>query len=262
MTLGMDERFGQKRRIRALKVACVAVHVVGLLALAGTSRADTVDPAAGIVEPVPTTTAAPVSSPRPEDPPAVAPEAPTTTETVPAPPPTPEPAPSEPPAPEPPAPAPAPPAPVPVVAAPSPPPPPPAQSLQDTVDHSYRSSVPQRWRSAVPARLEVVNGTTSWAWSDGRILIAQSHARSGAGHLAVIITHEFGHLIAFAHGSGAYDGAPPAGWPPATSNPAEHWADCVQQVFTGTIAPSHDLPPCAGEQLSWAHRFLSNGPPA
>ena len=133
-------------------------------------------------------------------------------------------------------------------------------SAQERVQRSYDSSVPAAWRAAISARLEVIGGSTSWALPDGRIQIAQSHADARAGHLAVVITHEFGHLIAFRYGSGAYNGAAPAGWPEATSNPAEHWADCVQQVFTGTVSPAHGLPPCAGEQLSWAHQFLAAGP--
>jgi hypothetical protein len=133
-------------------------------------------------------------------------------------------------------------------------------SAQERVQRSYDSSVPAAWRAAISARLEVIGGSTSWAFPDGRIQIAQSHADARAGHLAVVITHEFGHLIAFQYGSGAYAGAAPAGWPEATSNPAEHWADCVQQVFTGTVSPAHGLPPCAGEQLSWAHQYLAAGP--
>ncbi len=122
--------------------------------------------------------------------------------------------------------------------------------------------MPAAWRSAIPARLSVIAGSTSWAYPDGRIEVAETHADSSAAHRALIIAHEFGHLIAYRYGTGAYAGAAPAGWPEATSNPAEHWADCVQQVFTGTVNPSHGLPPCAGEQLSWARQYLTAGPPS
>ncbi len=149
----------------------------------------------------------------------------------------------------------------------SPPPPPPpttapaAPSRQQRVEQRYAASVPAAWQVAFTVRSTIVDGDTSWAHPDGHIEIATSHADSGDAHLAVVITHEFGHLIAFRYGSGAYAGAAPAGWPEATSNPAEHWADCVQQVFTGTLDPSHGLPPCRGDQLSWARQYLAAGPP-
>ncbi len=161
-----------------------------------------------------------------------------------------------------------------VSVAPPPPPPPastpstttpstttPAPSRQERVEQTYRASVPAAWKAAIAVRFSIIDGDTSWAHPDGRIEISRGHADSSAAHLAAVITHEFGHLIAYRYGSGAYAGAAPQGWPEATSNPAEHWADCVQQVFTGTIDPSHGLPPCAGDQLAWARRYLSAGPP-
>ncbi len=158
--------------------------------------------------------------------------------------------------------------PPPVTAPPAttPPPPPPttrpAPSRQARVEQRYAASVPAAWRAAFAVRFSIIDGDTSWSHPDGRIEIAATHADSSDAHLAVVITHEFGHLIAYRYGSGAYAGAAPQGWPEATSNPAEHWADCVEQVFTGTVDPSHGLPPCAGDQLAWARQYLAAGPPA
>lgn len=141
-------------------------------------------------------------------------------------------------------------------------PPAPTTSRIERVEQRFLVAVPSAWRAAVPARLSIIPGSTSWAWSDGRIEVSTLHADASDSHLAVVLTHEFGHLIAFRFGTGAHAGAAPAGWPAATSNPAEHWADCVQQVFTGTISPSHGLPACGGAQLSWTRAYLAAGPPA
>ena len=158
---------------------------------------------------------------------------------------------------------------VPPVTAPPPPPPPPTapaapapSTREQRVEQVYAASVPAAWQAAIAVRFSIIDGTTSWAHPDGRIEIGVAHADAGTAHLAAVITHEFGHLVAYRYGSGAYAGAAPQGWPEATSQPAEHWADCVQQVFTGTVDPSHGLPPCGGDQLSWARQYLAAGPPA
>lgn len=122
--------------------------------------------------------------------------------------------------------------------------------------------MPAPWRAAIPARFEVIGGSTSWANSSGVIQISHAHATGDSTLLDVVIAHEFGHLVAFRYGTGAYPGAAPAGWPAATHNPAEHWADCVQQTWVGVAWPSHGLPPCGGDQLAWARQYLHAGPPA
>lgn len=124
---------------------------------------------------------------------------------------------------------------------------------------SYSSVVPTAWHAALPAELSVIEGQTSWATRPNRIEISEAHATGSRWYLDVVVAHEYGHLVGFAHGSGLDSW--PNGWPPATSRPEEHWADCAQQVFTGTVAPSYGLPPCDGRQLAWARKFLVGGPP-
>jgi hypothetical protein len=176
----------------------------------------------------------------------------------------PTPPPSPPPAPVAPAPAAA-PAPEPVPApVPAPAPasePAPAEDLDWRVQRALFSGVPEAWRAAVPTRLEVIPGTTSWAHGSGTISVATSHASGDFDHLVDVVVHEFGHLIAFRYGTGDYAGAGPAGWPAPAVRPEEAWADCVQTAFTGRPSPSHGLAPCGGEQLSWTANWLALGPP-
>jgi hypothetical protein len=120
----------------------------------------------------------------------------------------------------------------------------------------YERSVPLKWRQRIHPRFYVIDGYTSWAHAPRTIRISRYHVNSSDRYLAVIVTHEYGHLIAFNYGSGEYYGAPPRGWPPRTEHPEEHWADCVQQVFLGFADPSPGLPPCEGAQLSWAQNYL------
>lgn len=121
----------------------------------------------------------------------------------------------------------------------------------------YHSFVPQHWQNRITPRFRVVEGGTSRAYENMQIDISEYHADSSREYLAVIITHEYGHLIAFRYGSGEYYGAAPKGWPPRTNRPEEHWADCVQAAFMGYSDPVRGLPPCEGEQLSWAKNYLS-----
>jgi hypothetical protein len=182
---------------------------------------------------------------------------PTSTTAAPAPP---EPAVTAPPAPAP-APAEAAPA-LPATPAPAPPPPPPAEDPAWRVQRAYETGVPPAWRAAMPTRLEVVPGSTSWAHGSGTISIAESHAAADFEHLVDVVAHEFGHLIAFRFGTGEYAGAGPEGWPAPPARPEEAWADCVQTAFTGRRNPSHGLAPCGGDQLTWAAAWLAVGPPA
>lgn len=200
---------------------------------------------------------------------AAPPVAPARPEAAPAPaPPTPEAAPAPapaPPAPSAPAPAPAaPPAPAP---APTPQQDPQPAAAEPTgtdaerIERGYTTAVPAAWRRAITASFEVIPGSTSWASSTGRISIAEDHMAT-SDLLVDVIAHEFGHLIAFRYGSQEYAGAPPAGWPAPADRPEEAWADCVQRVFLGRSNPSHGLPPCEGEQLRAAQRWLDQGPDA
>lgn len=251
----MDGRNGRNAPRWIPSAWCTALLAVGVGALPAATAAPgevvATRPAAAVVSVVAAAAGTAVPVVDGLDP---APPPPTTTASAPAttaPPPPPSPSPSPPPAP-------------PVTAPPAPPAPPePVRaSPQSRVEQVFHASVPAAWRAVVPARLSVIPGSTSWAWGDDRIEVSRFHAEGSTSHLAVVLTHEFGHLIAFRYGSGAHVGAGPAGWPAATSNPAEHWADCVQQVFTGTVSPSHGLPACSGDQLAWARQFLNAGPPA
>lgn len=124
-----------------------------------------------------------------------------------------------------------------------------------TLEQRFQAVVPAAWRARLPVTVEVIPGSVSWGYPD-RIQIAQNHL--GSAELAdVTLAHEFGHVIAFAFGTREFAGAAPAGWPSATANPAEHWADCVQQVWAGVARPSHGLPPCGGAQLEWTRRYLA-----
>lgn len=164
-------------------------------------------------------------------------------------------------------------APAPVPTTPPPPPPttvpgpppttePPGETLQERVERAYRAGVPAMWRDTIAVQLSVIEGRTSWAEGGGKIMIARSHAEGAFDHLADVVAHEFGHQVAFEFGTKAYPGAAPAGWPEPAENPAEAWADCVQQVFTGRTSPSHGLAPCRGEQFGWAADWLSSVPEA
>lgn len=130
------------------------------------------------------------------------------------------------------------------------------------MEAAYAASVPSAWRQAIPVRLEVVPGDTSWARSSGVIQVSEHHARGTEAVLRATVAHEFGHLIAFRYGSQRFVGAAPEGWPPYSHDPAEAWADCVARAMTGVDDPSHGLPSCAGASLSWTASWLGEGPAA
>jgi hypothetical protein len=121
--------------------------------------------------------------------------------------------------------------------------------------------VPAAWRSAITVRFVVIDGSTSWADHDGSISIGRQ-ILGRTQLLRVTIAHEFGHLIAFRHGSQAFNGAAPTGWPSYSGVPEEAWADCVSRVFTGVDDASHGLPSCDGGSLSWTAAWLAQGPAA
>jgi hypothetical protein len=95
--------------------------------------------------------------------------------------------------------------------------------------------------------LKVIAGSTSYASSRGEISIGSYHASGRWSHLESV--------------TGAYGGAPPAGWPdPGWGATAEEWADCVSLAFTGIVDPSYGMPPCDGDSLSWTQSYLAAGP--
>ena len=127
---------------------------------------------------------------------------------------------------------------------------------------AYESSVPAAWRSAIAVRFELIEGNTSWASHDGTIQIGTTHANGSEALLRATVAHEFGHLIAFRYGSQAFNGAAPEGWPAYSNRPEEAWADCVSRAFTGVNDPSHGLPACGGDSLSWTAGWVGAGPGA
>jgi hypothetical protein len=242
------------RPIRLLGVAILAIQLTATAAAA--SLADSRHEAPAGTDRV---TAQAVAGPAEAGVPVVAPEitvppttAPAPTTTAAAPPPT--------------APAAARTAPAPSAApAPSPPPPPPPAPPADPaarVQAAYESSVPAAWRGAIEVHFQLIDGNTSWASHDGTIQIGSVHYNGSDALLRATVAHEFGHLIAFRYGSQAYNGAAPDGWPAYSNLPEEAWADCVSRAFSGVNDPSHGLPDCAGDSLSWTANWLSPGPGA
>jgi hypothetical protein len=138
----------------------------------------------------------------------------------------------------------------------------PQLSVVDRLHAAYQASVPGSWQSAIPVRLELVEGDTSWADPSGTIQVSAVHAEGSLANLQATLAHEFGHLIAFRYGSQSFNGAAPEGWPAYSSRAEEAWADCVSQAFTGIVAPSHGLAACSGASLDWAIGWLAQGPAA
>lgn len=137
----------------------------------------------------------------------------------------------------------------------------PAESSDQRIQRAFHTGTPAVWRQDISVRFQVIEGSTSWANSNGTISISRTHVSGRFEQLVDVIAHEFGHLIAFEYGTNEYVGAAPAGWPAPAHRPEEAWADCVQTGFTGRENPSHGLAPCRGEQRSWAAAWLQTGPP-
>lgn len=209
--------------MRATRIRIVAAAVV-VVQLAGLARVAADAP----VEPGPSSTpVAPVAlPPPPPPPPAELASAPT-----PAPPPA---------------------TPPPAVAAP------PAMTLEERLDAAYDAAVPARWQALLPVLLRAVEGATSFATEPDLVEVGRAHLEGRWERLVSVVAHEFAHLIAFAHGSWAFVGAAPEGWPdPGYSHPAESWADCVAQAFTGIVDPSYDMPPCPDVTVAWTASWLA-----
>lgn len=125
------------------------------------------------------------------------------------------------------------------------------------VNAALDAVVPSAWRAAIPVQVSIIRGSTSWSFPGGSMQIASYHATGSWAHLLTVVAHEFGHQIAFADGTQAYLGAPPAGWPYADAEPAEAWADCVSLAFTGVSDPSHGLGTCPSVTLAWTATWLA-----
>ena len=257
---------------RTIAFSIIVLVAAGLLSAAharaegtGTSSSTTGDGARGVaaVVPIPVITVG-ATAPVPVDPVPTSAIAPTTTAPAPAtgvtPAPAPPPTPTVPPHAAPPA-----------TAAPTTAPAPTAapatagaqqEPTEARIQRAFREGVPDAWRAAIPVRFEVIEGSVSWAHSDGLIQLGTSHIDGRHERLVDVIAHEFGHLIAFRYGSQEYAGAGPAGWPAPSRHPEEAWADCTQQAVTGRVSPSHGLPACEADALAWVADWLAPGPDA
>jgi hypothetical protein len=158
--------------------------------------------------------------------------------------------------------------PAPVPAPPRPPAPPPPGPVDPGGSGVARAlavldaDVPAAWRAAIAPRVESRSGNTSWARTDGVLEFGNFHLAGDWQHLRTVVTHEFGHLIAYRYGSQAFLGAAPPGFGYAGPHPEEMWADCVARAVTGNVDPSHGLEPCGGAPLEFARAFLAAGPAA
>ena len=146
------------------------------------------------------------------------------------------------------------------------PPPSPAEAAPATAEERVAAAlveaVPAAWRDDLAVTVVLIEGSTSWATPSGEIQIGRVHAEGRWSHLVSVLGHEFGHIIAWAYGSHAYNGAAPEGWPDPQHGPsAEAWADCVSEVFTGIVDPSYGMPPCPAHTRDWTAAWLGAGPP-
>jgi hypothetical protein len=136
----------------------------------------------------------------------------------------------------------------------------PVGPLSRRVEVALDAVVPGAWREAVAVRLSLVPGSRSRAWTDGEIEISEFHAAGPWDRLLAVVAHEFGHQIAFRHGSGAYLGAAPEGWAEVGPRPEERWADCVAGALTGVPLRAEGREPCVGAPLETAASILAAGP--
>ncbi len=120
--------------------------------------------------------------------------------------------------------------------------------------------VPPRWLAAVPVRIVVIPGNTSWSSWGGLIELGDWHLTSSAARARNVLAHEWGHQVAWLYGTDSYNGAPPAGFPYQGRTPEEQWADCVAEALTGTSNPTGGLGPCPGDALAFTASFFGRAP--
>ncbi|MEN3272846.1 MAG: hypothetical protein V7636_1607 [Actinomycetota bacterium] len=137
--------------------------------------------------------------------------------------------------------------------------PPPTTDLVQRANDALTSVIPAQWLADVHPWLVLIEGSTSWSSTTGRIRVARFHAAGPYERLRAIMAHEWGHQAAFTYGTHAYLGAPPEGWPHAGNGEAEVWADCVAQTLTGTN-PSGHVGECDSAALQFTRDWLARGP--
>lgn len=124
-------------------------------------------------------------------------------------------------------------------------------------NNAIQMYAPAKLRGTVPYRISVVNGETSYAWSDGRIQVSRGQFNDSWDHARFIALHEYGHLVAYRHGTKAYQGAPPAGFPAGGGNHAELWADCFATAMTGvTQWGTSGRSVCSPELARWTGNYI------
>jgi hypothetical protein len=112
----------------------------------------------------------------------------------------------------------------------------------------------------VPGRFQVIPGKTSWSSWGGLIEIGDWHLTSSVARAKNVLTHEWGHQVAWLYGTDAFNGAPPAGFPYTGGNGEEQWADCVAEALTGTSYPTGGLGRCPGDALTFTSAFFARAP--
>ena len=73
----------------------------------------------------------------------------------------------------------------------------------------------------MPARVEITEGRTSWAATDGTIRMSRYHVGGSWRHLRAVVAHEWGHGAAIRYGTQETLGAPPEGFPVGGSQAVE-----------------------------------------
>jgi hypothetical protein len=148
---------------------------------------------------------------------------------------------------------------------PAPPPPPASASdglselaLLDQLLAALDDVIPAAWLAYRPGSV-TAGGAVPRVQDNGAMLVPVADIVGDPNHLVVVVAHEWGHVLSISFGAGGF-GAPPAGFPTTSSQPAEEWADCISVVLTGIDDPSHGLPPCPAEARRWTDDWLEAGP--
>jgi hypothetical protein len=129
--------------------------------------------------------------------------------------------------------------------------PPPGSDPVGRTHHAINGNVPYKLRKTINYRVFVIGGYTSKAWTNGDLEISRWQMNQSWHNAAFLALHEYGHLIAYKHGTKAYLGAPPQGFP--TQN-AEVWADCFAYALTGVRYRNLN---CSESNRRWAANWIN-----
>lgn len=131
--------------------------------------------------------------------------------------------------------------------------PPPGNNPAGRVHHAVLTKVPHRLRSTINYNVTVINGYTSYASSDGRIQVSRWQMNQDWPKASWVALHEYGHLVAFKHGSGAFYGAGPRGFPGNSGGP-EVWGDCFGYALTGVKYRNNR---CSESNRRWTANWIN-----